>query len=161
SITVSVLPNRGFATDEWAGRVVGVLGINANNLTAFPYIPVANFLVSGNDSATLNLASGDPTTCVQGESLKLGDVVVMRFSPTFGEDSNGKYFEDLKNINALNLLFEPYDIADATNASPIVVTITVPEGVPFPFQDGDVVVIQDALGNAAVNGGWSITAVDD
>lgn len=160
SITLGVLPNWGFTTDEWAGRVLSVIGIEPISVSATLSVPIANFLISGNSADTLYFSAGNPTTCVGGDSLSTGDVVVMRFDLTFGEDALGKYFEDAKNVNRLNVLLEPYTVTDATNASPIVLTIVVDIGSPFPFDNGDTVVVQGVLGNTSAIGGWIVANRD-
>jgi hypothetical protein len=159
SIKVAVFQNYGFATNEWAGREVSVLGIQTDDSGDPAYVPVANFLVASNTADTLVLAAGDPTTCVYGGALNVGDVVVMRMKPTFGSDSVGHYFEDLKFINALCPLLDEYVVVGATNTSPIVVSLN--NDGTFPFVDGDVVVVQDVQGNGGANGKFVVAAVDD
>lgn len=154
SISVSVFDNYGFTTNEWAGREVSVFGIVPGDTPT--QTPIANFQVASNNSATLTLTSGNPLTCVNGGPLAAGDVVVMRIRPTFGEDGNGKYFEDLEFVNVLNPISTTYAITDATNATPIVLTISVPLGDSFPFDNGDTVVVQGVLGTTAANGGWVV-----
>jgi hypothetical protein len=78
--------------------------------------------------------------------------------PTFGSDSTGYYFEDAQLVNALNELDTSFAVTNATNASPIVVTLS-PNGT-FPFNIGDKVVCQSVLGNTAANGGFTVSAID-
>jgi hypothetical protein len=160
TIQVPVFPGWGFLSNQWAGRVLSVLGIATTDASPEPFVPIANFPVVSNTSDTMTLSAGDPTTCVQGASLKAGDVVVMRSLFTFGQDSVGNYFEDLLWVNALNPLFDPWQVSGATNASPIVLTIAVPTGEAFPFSNGDTVVAQGVQGNSAANGGWVAANVD-
>jgi hypothetical protein len=92
-----------FFSNQWHNRILSVLGVKSQYPGATPNVPIANFLVSGNDtSGNLSLAAGNPTTCVGGGSLNPGDIVTLRFQPTFGEDSTGYYFEDLGLVNAMN-----------------------------------------------------------
>ena len=159
SIKIAVFQNYGFATDEWAEREVSVLGIQTDDSGDPAYVPVANFLVASKTADTLVLAAGDPTMCVYGGALNVGDVVVMRMKPTFGSDSGGHYFEDLKFINALCPLLDEYVVIGATNTSPIVVSLN--NDGTFPFVDGDVVVVQDVQGNGGANGKFVVAAADD
>ena len=158
SITVSILQNYGFTTNQWAGREVCVLGIQTDDSGDPAYVPVANFTVASNDDKKLTLSSGDPTTCVYGGTLNPGDVVSMRMKPTFGSDATGLYFEDLQLINCLNPLLDEYVVVGASNASPITISLNV--SGTFPFSDGDVVVVQEVEGNSAANGRFVVAAVD-
>ena len=53
--------------------------------------------------------------------------------------------------------FRPRTITNATNASPIVCTITIPPDMPIV--DGDFVYIRDVLGNLNANGFWEVANV--
>jgi hypothetical protein len=164
TIQLSVYTGYGFSTNQFAGYEVSVLGIQwaPPNPT---YTPIANFTIASNTADTLTLSAGNPTTCVYGQTLNPGDVVTIRMKPTFGQDSGGYYFEDANLVNALNQIDEQYAVFNATNATPIVVTI-VPQGSfahgrrpgqGFPFHNGQTVVLQNVTGNTAANGGWVIS----
>jgi hypothetical protein len=115
SLQVSMTyPGVNFSSNQWAGRTLSVLGVMSDYPGQTPNVPIANFLVSGNDtSGTLSLANGNPTTCVGGSSLGVGDVVTLRMKPTFGEDSSGYYFEDPGFTNAMDYAPTQYPIARA------------------------------------------------
>lgn len=146
SLQIAVFHNYGFATNEWAGREVSVLGIQGTDLTKPTYVPIANFQVASNDADTLFLSAGDPTTCVNGGSLEEGDVVTLRILPTFGSDTNGSYFEDAKLINELNPVGVQYNIVDASNTSNIVIKLEVPEGAVGAKNTGKVAVFGFGVG---------------
>jgi hypothetical protein len=158
TIKIAVFENYGFTVNQWAGREVAILGIQTDTAGDAKYTPIANFTVASNTADTLTLSSGNPTTCVYGSTLKPGDVVVMRFKPTFGSDSIGFYFEDLQLIDCLNPLLDEYAIVGATNTSPI--TISLQNTGTFPFSNGDVVVVQEVQGNGGANGKFTVAAVD-
>jgi hypothetical protein len=158
TIKIAVFENYGFTVNQWAGSEVAILGIQTDAAGDVAYTPVANFTIASNTADTLTLSAGNPTTCVYGSTLNPGDVVVMRFKPTFGSDSTGAYFEDLQLINCLNPLLDEYAIVGATNTSPI--TISLQNTGTFPFSNGDVVVVQEVQGNSAANGKFTVAAVD-
>jgi hypothetical protein len=65
--------------------------------------------------------------------------------------------ESVNTIDDPDIRFSPVLIvADATNATPIVVKTTT----PHPFVTGMIVQVRDAEGNAAANGIWTITVID-
>lgn len=100
-ISLDLAHGQAFTTNQWAGREISVLGISPIGTASF-YVPIANFTVSGNDANHIFVSSGNPMTCVEGGNpLRVHDVVVMRYLPTFGQDANGYYFEDLLTINTL------------------------------------------------------------
>ncbi len=135
-----------------------MIGLAVRNGNTNEPIPVANFRVAGNNANTLFLSSGDPTTCVNGDTLVSGDVVALRFLPTFGSDSIGNYFEDtllddyaLSNLDYLRL------ISYVSNTSPITVTLDLTDGSDFPpYANGDFVVVQDVVGTDSANGRFLI-----
>lgn len=124
-------------------------------------IPIANFAISGNTDQDLVLSAGDPTTCVQGGPLQSGDVVVMRFSLTYGSDTTGNYFEDsvLTQYELMNL-GDVRNIADVTNATPIVLKLDLTDGSVFPYSDGDIVVVQGVEGTVSANGRFEVQNAD-
>lgn len=157
SLKIAVFHNYGFDENQFAGRVVSVIGILAKADGSVSYVPVADWRVQSNDADTLTLEAGDPSTAVDGNPLEVGDVVVMRFAFERGSDETGHFIEDPELINALNPIFKQYVIRSVTNASPVVVSI---EGDEFPFEDGWTVVVQGVLGTDSANGGFIIQNVD-
>ena len=157
SISLSTYENYGFDVNQFAGRELSILGISPVDPTTPTYVPIANFTIGSNTSSTFMLAAGDPTTCVYGQSLKAGDVAIVRMAPTYGEDGSGKYFEDLGLINALNSLGTLYNVISASNTSPVVIELAEVDG-EFPFVDGAFVIVQGVLGNGGANGGFVIGA---
>lgn len=155
SISLSVYENFGFDVDQFAGRELSVLGIQPIDPSTPTYVPVANFTITSNTSSTFMLAAGDPTSCVYGQSLKAGDVAIVRLAPTYGEDGSGKYFEDVGLVNALNSLGTLYNVISASNTSPVVIELSEVDA-DFPFANGAFVVVQGVLGNTAANGGFTI-----
>ena len=164
-----------FSVDQWAGRRLSLLGIMSEYQGGAPDVPIANFLVSGNDvSGTLQIASGNPTTCVGGDPIQPGDVVTMRLSPTFGSDSTGYYFEDALLSNALSSLGVQYPIVVARvgtgDSVPVHAGLTIGPASDsigssrvffhMPFSDGDDVVVTGARGTAVLNGSWAIDSVN-
>lgn len=160
TIKVAVYHNYGFTVNQWAGREVSVLGIQGTDLTQPTSVPIVNFLVESNTADTLTLSSGDPTTCVNGGSLQEGDAITMRLLPTFGNDTNGYYFEDLNLINSLDTVEAVWNIVGATDTSPVTVSLQIPDTGDFPFANGDTVVVQDVGGNDGANGGFVISSCD-
>jgi hypothetical protein len=163
SVQISMFNGAGFVTNEYAGREISVLGVRPRTGESATYLPIVNFPVGSNTSDTVTASAGNFLTCVDGGPLLPGDVVVMRLSPVYGEDGAGKYFEDTGLVNPLNSLDETatqYSVVDATNASPIVVTVDVPIGGVFPFVDGDYVVVQGVGGNTAAVGIFAIDNAD-
>lgn len=152
-INLSVYDNYSFTSGALSGRELSVHGI-ANVSSGFS-VPLASFIIDDNVSGALSVSSGDPTTCVNGNPLVQGDVVVVRMALTYGSDANGRYFEDSLLINSLNPVGDWYTVLDATNASPIVVRLAE-IGADFPFVDGDRVVVRGVDGNTAANGGFDV-----
>lgn len=161
-VKISVFFNYGFAPAEWTGRELSVMAIspdadgNPNKI-----VPIANFPVQGNSADTIVFSAGDATTCVNGESLKSGDIMVMRFKPIYGSDDNGNYFEDSLLVNELNPLYELRLVSSATNTTPIRITLDLTTGESFPFANGDRVVVQYVEGNLNANGAFLISNVDE
>lgn len=162
SIQLATYENYGLAADQLAGRILSVVGLAVRNGNLSTPIPVANFLISGNNDNTVFLSSGDPTTCVNGDTLISGDVVVLRFKPVYGSDSIGNYFEDtlledyaLSNVDYIRL------ISNASSSTPIVLTLDLTDGSTFPpLVNGDLVVVQNVVGMTSANGRFTIDNVD-
>jgi hypothetical protein len=159
SITVSVYTGYGFTTNQWAGREVCVLGVQGSNLGLPTYTPIANFEITSNDVDTLTLSSGNPTTCVYGNSLQEGDAVAIRILPTFGQDADGFYVEDANWVNSLNEVGDEYQVVGATATAPITVSLQN-NGGAFPFSNGQFVVVQETSGLVGLNGGFTVAAVN-
>lgn len=158
TVHLSMFENHGFTVNELAGYELAIFGIKPVDRTTPTYVPIANFTIASNGTASITISGGNLTACVNGSSIKAEDVVVVRMKPTFGSDTTGNYFEDAQLVNPLNLVDDPYTVVGATNASPIVVTISAST---FPYSNGDVVVVQGVVGNEAANGAWTIANVDD
>lgn len=102
TLTLSV-PGSGFTSNQWAGYDVTWFGREDTSA-----LPVATFRIASNTSDTLTLASGSPNPVTLG--VEVGDVMVMRFKPTFGEDAGGKYIED---ANWENVFYPDGMVADS------------------------------------------------
>lgn len=162
SIKLTTYQNYGLVPNQLAGRTVSVLGLAPRLGKTDTPIPVANFIISGNsaDELFIGLGNGDPSTAVGGAPLTSGDVVAVRFQPTFGQDSVGNYFEDLLlDDYALSNLNDLRTIGDASNTTPIKITLSLAQNEVFPFVDGDFAVIQGVTGNTAANGRFQVTGV--
>lgn len=80
----------GWATNEWAGYDVSVLGrVNGGDLA------VLNYSVTANTSTTLSVTPNPSGVVV------VGDALIMRSKPTVGSDANGQYLQDAKWQNTL------------------------------------------------------------
>ena len=79
------------------------------------------------------------------------NVTVIRAATTKASGGTNLTIPVLENNNAAN----PLAITGATNASPIVITVT-----GHPYATGDVITITNVGGNTAANGTWVITKVD-
>lgn len=159
TIKISVYENYGMVPDEYVGYEVSVYSLAPRDGNTNTPVPIATFHVNGNNADTLFVSGPNPTTVVSG-GLVSGDLLVMRMKPVFGEDENGKYFEDLKLINTLNPLYDTRLVASATNTTPIRITLDLTGGETFPFDDADEVVLEGIGGNLAANGHFSISNVD-
>jgi hypothetical protein len=157
SIKLGVYQNNGFTTNQWAGREVCVLGIQANASGTPTPTPIANFIVASNTVDTLTLSSGNPTTCVYGGALNPDDVVVMRMKPTFGSDSAGNYFEDTGLINCLSgEVGDQYTITGITYNSPGNIYVYVTSD--WAFVNGATVMVQGVQGWSSVNGVYIVAS---
>jgi hypothetical protein len=156
SITVPVFNDYGFVPHQLVGREVVVLGIQGSDLTEPTYVPIANFEISDNNANTLDLSSGDPTTCVYGNSLQFGDALCIRMLPTFGEDSTGFYFEDDLWVNCLNEVDVEYPVTGVSISSGVATLSIENVGGTFPFSNGQVVVVQNILGVTGASGAFVV-----
>lgn len=142
SITVA---NAQWSVNEWAGRYCAFLG----QLGSFGDLPVAHFRVASNTDQVLTLDTGQPDP--QALGFGPGDVLVMRMQPTVSQD--GKTITDPLWDNSLGLE-GPKTLDQATNATPIVATVTA-----HGYSTGDRVRIDNAVGNTAANGVHTITVL--
>lgn len=161
SIQLTTYQNYGLTPGQLAGRILTVVGLAVRNGDTSTPIPIANFRIGTNDATTLYLSSGDPTTCVGGGPLVSGDVVVLRFKPTYGSDDLGNYFEDLllENYSLADVDFVRV-IASVSDTTPITVSIDLTDGSPFPFNENDPVVVQGVAGTSSANGRFVAINVD-
>ena len=154
TIQVSLFSDNQFATNQFAPSsgnpyyltVVGLFD-NEENL------PILDFEVLSNTGDTFTLAASqpDPTTIDRGDGttgLQVKDVIIVRMRPTAGSDGGGNFIQDANWSNASNTFLVPVAVTDATNATPIVITIAEDKG----WVDQDRVYITGVLGNAAANG---------
>jgi hypothetical protein len=141
--TTFVITNAGWSTNEWAGYDCSITGF----LNDPGEVAIANFTITSNTSDTLTLAASmpDPTSL----SIEAGDVLIMRSLPVV----TGRTLTDANWQNSLareTLL----SITAATNASPIVLTVTA-----HGYANGDNVRVDSCLGNTAANGLWVVAGV--
>lgn len=125
--------------------------------------------VAGGDVAKISTSG---VTSITNGTAAFSDLPSVIFAEPFFQDiyfcdgANYKYFDVSANLLA------PWDatnggtmpaqaseigtVEDATNASPIVVTVTA-----HGYQTGDQATISNVLGNLAANGNWTITVLTD
>jgi len=152
TVTVAVLPNAGFAVNQWAGYTLSLIG--QKDADEVP-LPIWNATIASNTAdGVLTLATLHPYTA---NVIHVGDVVVCRFLPTVGSDGTGNYIEDAGLINMLGGVGPVFTVAGATNASPIVITTDV----AHPFQSGDTVYVDGVGGNTAANGAFTAVKLSD
>lgn len=125
-------------------------------------LPVATWKIASNTGDTFTLASGgiDPTTIDRGDGttgLQDGDTIFITMRPTVGADSGGNYIQDTNWVNSLNPLFPPHTVVNATNATPIVVTLAEDPGTVT----GGKVSIEGIFGNTAADGVFFVTRLTD
>jgi len=124
--------------------------------------------VAGGDIATISTAG---VTAIESGEDALSSLPSVIYAEAFFQDlyfvdgANYKYFDVSANVISTWEAYnggtmpkqadDPKDVEGATNASPIVITIT-----GHGYVTGDQVVITDVLGNTAANGDFVITKVD-
>ena len=131
-------------TNQLVGRKV--LLVAKNNVSVS--IPQVNWTITSNTGDTLTVTGPDCTTV-----LDPLDVVIVTSQAT---SSGTNYIEDNNWVNAFNDLNNNVGVLEATNATPIVVTTSVPHG----RSNGDRVYIQGVAGNTAANGVRYVSVVN-
>lgn len=159
SIQISTLTGEPLAAHQFApsgGFPYYLMLVGLKNNSSL--LPIANWAIADNTGDTFTFAGGaiDPTTIDRGDGtfgINPGDVVVVTMRPTVGSDSGGNFIQDTNWVNALNPLFDSHAIVDASNASPIIITLTEDPDV----STGDKVYINGVIGNLNANGSFFVT----
>ena len=144
------LTNAYWTTNEWAGRVVSLLGSLTDNVDVSGSQP--SWLVVSNTTDTLTLDAGygpDPTTVIPFGGGANRSLLLMR---TKADTHTATTIGDEGFDNSLNL-FTAQTISGASNATPIVITTSDVHS----YTTGQRVRIDSVLGNTAANGVWTIT----
>lgn len=140
-------------TNEWAGRDVSLVALYDDQIE---WQPGATWRVLSNTSDTLTLDGAygpDPTTLMPfagGTDERY--LLVIRTKLTA---LSGPTITDAKFDNVMALERTARSVADATNATPIVI-----EATDHGYSTGDRVRIDYAAGNTAANGVRTITVID-
>ncbi len=144
----------GFTVDQFAGYYCSIVGQPNSKAN----LPIADFLIVHNTSDTFFIGGGlDGTTPDLTTILNDGDIVVFHMQANI---SSANTIGDANVINNSFVFSAPVAITNATNTSPIVLTLST----PFPGLTGDTIRIDGVIGNDAANntptnGGWDDVVV--
>lgn len=137
-----------FSDDEWAGRTVSILGQpNTSGI-----MPIWDFLIASNDAISITLAdtTAGPVD-LNALGIKVGDALVVRTRPDIISDTT---IGDSKFINEVDYFDAPITITDASNTTPIVITLATPT---TEFFDDAEVLVANVVGNDAANGKFFVS----
>lgn len=160
-VGLGMIPVGTASVGAYRGKEFSLLGARPNNLG---YIPFFNATVLDNDENYLYFKDVGEViyeafhSAVQNTDYvnpTLDNRMCLRMMPIYGTDDTGNYIEDTGLVNELNSLGQAARILNATNATPIVVTVDN----PALFTAGQFVVGQAVLGNTATNGRFFIASI--
>lgn len=134
---------------DLTGRYASILGrLNAND-----DMPIWNFLIASNSGFTLVISGVTDLTALT-PAPKIGDVLVIRTAP---DTVTSTTIGDSLFINSVNYYNPPFNIVDATNATPIIIETDIAHN----YSNGDNVFVQNVSGNDGANGTFNSIVVID